>query len=77
MSAITTWQIRALRVVLGVDQRALAAAAALSLLTIQRMEAQPMGLRLAEMLGNGPLEWEEQRGAWGFQQFIRPAQGEA
>jgi hypothetical protein len=22
---------------------------------------QPKGLRLAEMLGNGPLEWEEQR----------------
>ena len=27
---------------------------------------QPKGLRLAEMLGNGPLEWEEQRCAWGF-----------
>ena len=27
---------------------------------------QPKGLRLAEMLGNGPLEWEEQGGAWGF-----------
>ena len=26
---------------------------------------QPKGLRLAEMLGNGPLAWEEQRGAWG------------
>jgi hypothetical protein len=26
---------------------------------------QPKGLRLAEMLGNGPLGWEEQRGAWG------------
>jgi hypothetical protein len=26
---------------------------------------QPKGLRLAEMLGNGPLDWEEQRGAWG------------
>jgi ParB-like chromosome segregation protein Spo0J len=25
---------------------------------------QPKGLRLAEMLGNGPLEWEQQRGAW-------------
>jgi hypothetical protein len=25
---------------------------------------QPKGLRLAEMLGNGPLGWEEQRGAW-------------
>jgi hypothetical protein len=24
---------------------------------------QPKGLRLAEMLGNGPLAWEEQRGA--------------
>ena len=27
---------------------------------------QPKGLRLAEMLGNGPLAWEEQRSAWGF-----------
>ena len=25
---------------------------------------QPKGLRLAEMLGNGPLAWEEQRSAW-------------
>jgi hypothetical protein len=27
---------------------------------------QPKGLRLAEMLGNGPLAWEEQRCAWGL-----------
>ena len=27
---------------------------------------QPKGLRLAEVLGNGPGAWEEQRGAWGF-----------
>jgi hypothetical protein len=27
---------------------------------------QPKGLRLAEMLGNGPLAWEEQRGVWRF-----------
>jgi hypothetical protein len=27
---------------------------------------QPKGLRLAEMLGNGPLAWEEQRSAFGF-----------
>jgi hypothetical protein len=26
---------------------------------------QPKGLRLAEMLGNGPLGWEEQRAGWG------------
>jgi hypothetical protein len=26
---------------------------------------QPKGLRLAEMLGNGPLGWEEQRVSWG------------
>jgi hypothetical protein len=26
---------------------------------------QPKGLRLAEMLGNGPLVWEEQRSIWG------------
>jgi hypothetical protein len=25
---------------------------------------QPKGLRLAEMLGNGPLDWNEQRTAW-------------
>ena len=25
---------------------------------------QPRGLRLAEMLGNGPLAWEEQRQLW-------------
>jgi hypothetical protein len=25
---------------------------------------QPGGVRLSEMLGNGPLEWEEQRNAW-------------
>ena len=27
---------------------------------------QPKGLRLAEVLGNGPLAWEEQRGTWNF-----------
>ena len=27
---------------------------------------QPKGLKLAEMLGNGPLDWEEQRRAFGF-----------
>jgi hypothetical protein len=27
---------------------------------------QPKGVRLAEMLGNGPAAWEEQRGVWGF-----------
>jgi hypothetical protein len=27
---------------------------------------QPKGLRLAEMLGNGPLRWDEQRASWGF-----------
>ena len=27
---------------------------------------QPKRLRLAEMLGNGPLGWEEQRANWGF-----------
>ena len=26
---------------------------------------QPKGLRLAEMLGNGPVSWEEQRLSWG------------
>jgi hypothetical protein len=27
---------------------------------------QPKGLRLAEMLGNGPLVWNAQRETWGF-----------
>jgi hypothetical protein len=27
---------------------------------------QPKGLRLAEVLGNGPLAWDEQRKTWGF-----------
>jgi hypothetical protein len=27
---------------------------------------QPKGLRLAEMLGSGPLGWEGQRANWGF-----------
>jgi hypothetical protein len=27
---------------------------------------QPKGLRLAEMLGNGPLSWEQQRRAFDF-----------
>jgi hypothetical protein len=26
---------------------------------------QPKGLRLAEILENGPVAWEEQRGVWG------------
>jgi hypothetical protein len=29
-------------------------------------ERQPKGFRLAEMLGNGPLGWEEQRANWRF-----------
>ena len=27
---------------------------------------QPKGLRLAELLGNGPLAWNAQREAWSF-----------
>jgi hypothetical protein len=27
---------------------------------------QPKGLRLAEMLGNGPVAWNTQRETWGF-----------
>jgi ParB-like chromosome segregation protein Spo0J len=27
---------------------------------------QPKDLRLAEMLGNGPVRWDEQRGVWGL-----------
>jgi hypothetical protein len=27
---------------------------------------QPKGLRLAEVLGNGPLDWGEQRASWGL-----------
>jgi hypothetical protein len=29
---------------------------------------QPKGLRLAEMLGDGPVGWEEQQRAFGFHQ---------
>jgi hypothetical protein len=31
---------------------------------------QPKGLRLAEMLGNGPGSWEDQRWAFGFRQSV-------
>ena len=27
---------------------------------------QPKGLRLADVLGNGPLDWNAQRETWGF-----------
>jgi hypothetical protein len=27
---------------------------------------QSQGLRLAEVLGNGPVSWEDQRASWGF-----------
>jgi hypothetical protein len=30
----------------------------------ERDGRQPKGLRLAEMLGSGPLAWEEQRVNW-------------
>jgi hypothetical protein len=33
---------------------------------------QPKGLRLAEMLGNGPLGWKEQRSLWGFSRKLAP-----
>ena len=29
---------------------------------------QPRGLRLSEMLGNGPLHWGEQRARWGLRE---------
>jgi hypothetical protein len=35
---------------------------------------QPKGLRLAEMLGNGPMGWNEQRANWGFSNWHRPDQ---
>jgi hypothetical protein len=35
---------------------------------------QPKGLRLAEMLGNGPLAWDEQRDTWGFCRACAPSQ---
>ena len=34
---------------------------------------QPKGLRLAEMLGNGSVSWEEQRSALGFSQGSVPS----
>jgi hypothetical protein len=33
---------------------------------------QPKWLRLAELLGNGSLAWEEQRGAWRFSPVTWP-----
>jgi hypothetical protein len=36
-------------------------------------DRQPKGLRLVELLGNGPVAWEEQRATWGF----RPSRGHA
>ena len=33
---------------------------------------QPKGLRLAEMLGSGPLAWKEQRNVWGFPRNSAP-----
>jgi hypothetical protein len=33
---------------------------------------QPKGVRLAEMLGNGPLAWEVQRSVWGFARSPTP-----
>jgi hypothetical protein len=33
---------------------------------------QPKGLRRAEVPGNGPVTWEEQRGAWQFSPVNRP-----
>ena len=35
---------------------------------------QPKGLRLAEMLGNGPVAWEEQRINWGFRRVLGATQ---
>ena len=32
---------------------------------------QPKGLRLAEVLGNGPLAWKEQRSVWGFSEVAQ------
>jgi hypothetical protein len=33
---------------------------------------QPKGLRLAQMLGNGPVGWEEQQSVWGFARSPAP-----
>ena len=33
---------------------------------------QPKGLRLAEMLGTGPVGWEEQQSVWGFARSPAP-----
>ena len=37
---------------------------------------QPKGLRLAEMLGNGPVGWEEQRVSWGFGSLAAATRGQ-
>jgi hypothetical protein len=33
---------------------------------------KPKGLRLAVLLGNGPLAWKEQRDVWGFSRKPAP-----
>jgi hypothetical protein len=38
---------------------------------------QPKGLRLAEVLGNGPLDWSEQRANLALQQLTSMSSGEA
>jgi hypothetical protein len=53
------------------------AAVALTCLAPDIVEAildgrQPRGLRLAEMLGNGPLDWNEQRRIRGFSRGYAP-----
>jgi hypothetical protein len=37
---------------------------------------QAKGLRLVEMLGNGPLGWDEQRSIWGFGTLATATQAE-
>jgi hypothetical protein len=37
---------------------------------------QPKGLRLAEVLGNGPMGWDEQRSAWRFTSSAAALYGE-
>ena len=37
---------------------------------------QPKGLRLADVLGNGPMGWEEQRSIWGFGSLATATQAE-
>ena len=66
-----TLECRALTREAGTEKSYVSRILRLALLAPDLVEAilggrQPKGLRLAEMLGNGPLVWDAQRATWSF-----------